>query len=87
MSMNSFHARKPRAHAADSPRRQPLTQRTDPSARARVDTLMVQRGLAVSRAAAQRLIASGCVIADGETVRKAAHGLFAASQIRIKSAN
>lgn len=31
----------------------------------RVDALLVERGMAQSRAAAQRLIAAGCVFANG----------------------
>lgn len=36
----------------------------------RVDALLVERGMAQSRAAAQRLIAAGCVFANGVQVLK-----------------
>ncbi|MCL2657079.1 MAG: TlyA family RNA methyltransferase [Betaproteobacteria bacterium] len=56
MSMNSFHARsgKPRAQPAQRPSRAA-------QAGARADQLLVERGLAPSRTAAQRLIAAARV--------------------------
>lgn len=39
--------------------------------RVRLDTLLVQRGLAASRARARRLVAAGAVTVDGEPVTKA----------------
>jgi len=65
MSMNAFHARAAR------PPRKPAV-RTIAHAGVRVDALLVQRGLAPSRTAAQRLIEAGRVGVDGETVLKAA---------------
>jgi ribosomal 50S subunit-recycling heat shock protein len=42
----------------------------DRAGRMRVDALLVERGMAPSRAAAQRLIAAGCVFANGVQVFK-----------------
>jgi len=65
MSMNSFHARatRPKAKPAPKPAAHPGV---------RADALLVQRGLAPSRTAAQRLIESGRVSCDGATVQKPA---------------
>lgn len=68
MSMNSFHAR------AHRPPRKPVP-RAVAHAGVRLDALLVQRGLAPSRTAAQRLIAAGRVSLDGETIRKPAQSL------------
>lgn len=67
MSMNSFHARQGRprhttAGKAPAERRGLL----------RLDKLLVARGLAASRTAAQALISAGRVAHEGVTVRKAA---------------
>lgn len=56
MAMNSFHARSRRLKATARPAREPAGR-----ARTRVDQLLVERGLAESRTAAQRLIAEGRV--------------------------
>lgn len=47
----------------------------DRHGRIRADTLLVERGLAQSRAAAQRLILAGCVLADGMPLGKASQAL------------
>ncbi len=57
MSMNSFHARAPRPR----PKAHPLRQTAASLAGVRADVLLVQQGLAPSRAAAQRLIEAGRV--------------------------
>lgn len=72
MSMNSFHARtarpKPKAH----PQVKAAAKAAAPPLGVRADALLVQRGLAASRTAAQRLIEAGRVSlgADGTTVLK-----------------
>lgn len=66
MSMNSFHARTAR------PPKKPVVRPIAHAAGVRVDMLLVQRGLAPSRTAAQRLIEAGRVSLDGETVLKPA---------------
>lgn len=65
--MKSFHRRS--ARPAPLPAARPATP-VDRAGRVRVDALLVERGLAQSRAAAQRLVAAGCVLADGVPVRK-----------------
>ncbi len=69
MSMNSFHARqkKPR------PPRQPSYER--PAGVVRADALLVARGLAPSRTAAQWLIKAGRVSWAGSTISKPAMDL------------
>lgn len=82
MSMNSFHARtarpKPKAHpsrAADRPAH---------SLGVRADLLLVQRGLAPSRTAAQRLIAAGRVkVGAGDTALDKPAALLAADAALI----
>ncbi|HEX6735014.1 MAG TPA: TlyA family RNA methyltransferase [Azonexus sp.] len=66
MSMNSFHARqkKPR------PPREPSYER--PAGMSRADALLVARGLAPSRTAAQALIKQGRVSWSGGTISKPA---------------
>ncbi|HEY9192163.1 MAG TPA: S4 domain-containing protein [Methyloversatilis sp.] len=49
----------------------------------RADTLLVERGLAQSRAAAQRLILAGCVQADGVPLVKAAQTLRADAVVEL----
>ncbi len=49
----------------------------------RADTLLVERGLAQSRAAAQRLILAGCVLADGVPLVKAAQTLRADAVLEL----
>ncbi len=77
MSMNSFHARqtKPR------PSLQPAHER--PAGMARVDVLLVQRGLAASRTMAQRLIESGRVACDGGVVARASLELPPAAVLTV----
>ena len=65
MSMNSFHARQTK------PRLSPPPAHKQPAGVARVDVLLVQRGLAASRTMAQRLIESGRVACDGGVVARA----------------
>jgi len=68
--MKSFHRRTAR------PAPPPHSASAEPVDRGglfRIDSLMVERGYAPSRTAAQRMIAAGRVSADGEPVRKASH--------------
>jgi 23S rRNA (cytidine1920-2'-O)/16S rRNA (cytidine1409-2'-O)-methyltransferase len=63
MSMNAFHARTVRPKSRTTAR--PAVERHGGM---RLDALLVERGLAPSRSAAQRLIAAGCVkVSPGET--------------------
>jgi len=66
MSMNSFHARQSRPATA------PKTIRPAENSLPRVDSLLVQQGLASSRTEAQRLIQAGQISYRGEVVSKAA---------------
>jgi 23S rRNA (cytidine1920-2'-O)/16S rRNA (cytidine1409-2'-O)-methyltransferase len=70
MSMNAFHARTARPR----PKAHPLRQAPTAPSGVRADALLVQRGLAPSRTAAQRLIEAGRVKvdADGTAVTKPA---------------
>lgn len=79
MSMNSFHARAAKPKAKPAPR---------PAAHAgvRADALLVQRGLAPSRTAAQRLIEAGRVsqkVGAGETVPVAKPALLLAADAEL----
>ena len=70
MSMNSFHARqggRPQLAKADE---KPVKTPVERHGLLRVDTLLVQRGLAASRTQAQRLIGEGRVLADGKAIAK-----------------
>ncbi|MDY0014439.1 MAG: hypothetical protein RBS40_16305 [Rhodocyclaceae bacterium] len=63
MSMNSFHARKPKAKPPEHPKG-PGPAHSDPRPHhglVRADALLVSQGLMPSRAAAQRAIAAGRV--------------------------
>ncbi|WP_018413302.1 S4 domain-containing protein [Methyloversatilis thermotolerans] len=66
--MKSFHRRaaRPAPSSSAAPPAVP-----DRRGRVRIDTLLVERGLAVSRAAAQRLVDSGVVLADGRAAARA----------------
>lgn len=68
MSMNSFHARTARPR----PKAHPLRQAAALPSGVRADALLVQRGQAPSRTAAQRLIEAGRVSLDGEAILKPA---------------
>ncbi len=81
--MKSFHRRTARP-APVSSARSPAP--VDRAGRMRADALVVERGLAVSRAAAQRLIASGVVRANGVTVRKPSLELPADAAIELLDA-
>ncbi|WP_173767802.1 TlyA family RNA methyltransferase [Nitrogeniibacter mangrovi] len=66
--MKSFHrrsAKPPPVHQAH------VSESVDRGGLFRIDSLLVERGYAPSRTAAQRMIADGRVRADGEPVRKA----------------
>jgi ribosomal 50S subunit-recycling heat shock protein len=65
--VKSFHRRT--ARAAPVPAAKAVAP-VDRAGRVRADALLVERGIAPSRAAAQRLIAAGCVLADGRPVHK-----------------
>ena len=70
MSMNSFHARTARPHA--KPAKAAARPAADRQGGMRLDALLVERGLAPSRTAAQRLIEAGRVSLDGGTLTKPA---------------
>ena len=54
-------------------------------ARVRADVLVVEQGLAQSRARAQALILAGVVLtSDGEKIQKAGQSLDPATQLRLK---
>ncbi len=79
MSMNSFHARKPKGKPVEQVRT-PGPAHTPPHAHhglLRADALLVQHGLAPSRTAAQRMIEAGrvrwCGPLGDEAIRKPAH--------------
>jgi len=74
MSMNSFHARQSRPMPA--PKDTDRATNTLP----RADVLLVQQGLATSRAEAQRLIAAGEVYFAGQVVTKPAQKFPADTQ-------
>ncbi len=67
--MKSFHRRNPRPGPSRPAERRRADERHGVL---RVDSLLVERGLAPSRTAAQRLISAGRVTADGAPVAKAA---------------
>ncbi|NTV11403.1 MAG: RNA-binding protein [Zoogloea sp.] len=78
--MNSFHRRNSRPAprpVADEPRA------VDRHGLTRVDSLLVERGLAPSRAAARRMIAEGRVQVDGAAIAKASHELPAGAVLSI----
>lgn len=54
------------------------------SNRQRLDTLLAERGLAESRAKAQRLIYAGAVLVDGQIVAKPGQPVDAAAKIALK---
>jgi 23S rRNA (cytidine1920-2'-O)/16S rRNA (cytidine1409-2'-O)-methyltransferase len=85
--VKSFHARTPKARPqqpiggdAAAPLKRP-TRRSGGAARA--DAVLVERGLAPSRTAAQRLIEAGRVLADGRPVQKAAQELPGSVELGI----
>ena len=67
--MKSFHRRTARPAPVPTVK---ASAPVDRAGRMRVDALLVERGMAQSRAAAQRLIAAGCVFANGVQVFKPA---------------
>ncbi|MDX5364429.1 MAG: TlyA family RNA methyltransferase [Pseudazoarcus pumilus] len=79
MSMNSFHARKQRSAPATRAPQAPV----DHGGLLRADALLVERGLATSRARAQEAISAGRVIADGTTLRKASHLLLPTAELQV----
>jgi 23S rRNA (cytidine1920-2'-O)/16S rRNA (cytidine1409-2'-O)-methyltransferase len=79
MSMNSFHARTSR------PAKKPAV-RVVTHAGTRADALLVQRGLAPSRTAAQRLIEAGRVSLDGAVILKPAQLLPANAVLTVAPA-
>lgn len=80
MSMNAFHARKHRA----APARRAAPAPRDHGGLLRADALLVERGLATSRARAQEAIAAGRVRADGNTVHKASHLLLPDARLEVQ---
>lgn len=78
--MKSFHRRTARPAPVPVARETAAVERHGLS---RADVLLVERGFAVSRAAAQRLIASACVTAGGTPVHKASQELPADVQLEI----
>ncbi len=90
MSMNSFHARKPKARLT-TPEKKPRPAVSHPPGQERVDALLVQRGIAASRSAAQGLIAAGrvvLVLAPGqeEAITKSSQLLPAQANLRVRPA-
>lgn len=81
MSMNSFHARtaRPKSKGAKAAARPPAERHGGQ----RLDALLVERGLAPSRAAARRLIEAGCVFADDAPVSKPALELLPTAVLRV----
>jgi 23S rRNA (cytidine1920-2'-O)/16S rRNA (cytidine1409-2'-O)-methyltransferase len=85
--VKSFHARKPK----DRPHQPVGGDATAPlnrlvrrdGAAPRADVVLVERGLAPSRSAAQRLIEAGRVLADGTPVAKPSQDLPASAELRI----
>lgn len=75
--MNSFHARTARPKSKVAVRTAARAALHPPSAHAgtRADALLVQRGLAPSRTAAQRLIEAGRVHTEGDVILKPAQCL------------
>ena len=65
--MKSFHRRTARPAPVPAAK---VAAPVDRAGRMRVDVLLVERGMAQSRAAAQRLIAAGCLFANGVQVFK-----------------
>ncbi len=89
MSMNSFHARTARPKSKVAVRAAAQVYGGKPSAHAggvRADALLVQRGLAPSRTAAQRLIDAGRVKvgADRTAIDKPSHLLPADADLRVE---
>ncbi len=77
MSMNSFHARQTKPRPSPPPAHERL------AGMARVDVLLVQRGLAASRTMAQRLIEAGRVACDGGVVARASLELPPAALLTV----
>jgi 23S rRNA (cytidine1920-2'-O)/16S rRNA (cytidine1409-2'-O)-methyltransferase len=86
MSMNSFHARTARPRPKAHPLRQAAAARTPANAGVRADALLVQRGLAPSRTAAQRLIEASRVSLDGEALLKPATLLAEDAMLQVAPA-
>lgn len=84
MSMNSFHARTARPR----PKAHPLRQAAAAPLGVRADALLVQRGLAPSRTAAQRLIEAGRVKVgpDGTPILKPSLLLAADAELAVAPA-
>jgi 23S rRNA (cytidine1920-2'-O)/16S rRNA (cytidine1409-2'-O)-methyltransferase len=79
MSMNSFHSRS----ARPAPKREAKEGAPRPRAGIRADQLLLDQGLAPSRGAARRLIASGRVTGPGGPVTKAAQEWPAGTLLRL----
>ena len=83
VSMKSFHRRAAKPPPAPQAR---ATESTDRGGLYRIDSLMVERGYAPSRTAAQRMIAKGRVSVDGEPIHKAAMACPSNAEIAVEPA-
>ncbi len=85
MAMRSFHARtrKSEMHYEGIPRARPPEEPRDRHGLVRVDALLVTRGLAPSRTAAQRMIAAGRVDGPGGPIDKPSHELAADAVLQV----
>ncbi len=84
MSMKSFHRRS--ARPAPAPHEH-ASGPVDRNGLFRIDSLLVERGYAPSRTAAQRMIAAGRVMADGEPVRKPSLEVAANAELGVEPAD
>lgn len=85
MAMRSFHARtrKSEMHYEGIPRARPPEEPRDRHGLVRVDALLVTRGLAPSRTAAQRMIAAGRVRGPAGRIDKPSHELPADAVLQV----
>lgn len=80
--MKSFHRRSARPAPEPAAKERPAPER---HGRVRIDALLVERGLAPSRAAAQRLIDAGVVLLDGQPVTRSSHAVAADCCIALRA--
>lgn len=85
MAMRSFHARtrKSEMHYEGIPRTRPPEEPRNRHGLVRVDALLVTRGLAPSRTAAQRMIAAGRVSGPDGRIDKPSHELAADTALQV----
>jgi len=81
--MKSFHRRTAKAAPVPQPH---VSEAVDRGGLFRIDSLLVERGYAPSRTAAQRMIAKGRVTVDGELIKKASLPFAINAEIEVEPA-